>query len=186
MQTSSAFWEAFHAGETHFSGRPNAALVAEVADLRAGTALDLGCAKGTDAIWLAGAGWTVTAVDVSATALQAAAAAPGGDRVRWERHDLAVAMPDGPFDLVVSSYLHAPPDVELPRARILRDAAARVAPGGTLLVIGHPPQPQHPDRDLPGVAATLALLPRWPVVTAEERHDADRGRDDVVVRLRRP
>ena len=39
-----------------------------------GRALDLGCGEGADAMWLAGHGWRVTAVDVSQTALDRAAA----------------------------------------------------------------------------------------------------------------
>ena len=36
-----------------WSGRPNGRLVAEVADLTPGRALDVGCGEGADAIWLA-------------------------------------------------------------------------------------------------------------------------------------
>jgi len=52
-----------------WSGRVNA-VVSEVAStLVPGDALDLGCGEGGDAIWLAGHGWRVTAVDVSQTAV---------------------------------------------------------------------------------------------------------------------
>src|ERR687885_1951411 len=52
-----------------WSGRPNGRLVAEVASLAPGRALDVGCGEGADAIWLAQRGWTVTAVDISDVAL---------------------------------------------------------------------------------------------------------------------
>src|SRR5205809_7736595 len=52
-----------------WSGRPNGRLVAEVADLTPGRALDVGCGEGADAIWLAQRGWTVTAIDISDLAL---------------------------------------------------------------------------------------------------------------------
>ena len=69
-----AFWEDFYAGgKSRWSGKPNASLVEEVADLEPGTALDLGCGQGGDAIWLASQGWTVTATDISQTALDVAA-----------------------------------------------------------------------------------------------------------------
>ena len=122
-----AFWEDFYGGERRWSGKPNAALVEEVADLEPGTALDLGCGEGGDAIWLAAQGWTVTATDISQTALDIAArhAAEAGVTVSWERHDLAETQPAGSFDLVTTSFLHS--KVELPRAQILRAAAGAVA-----------------------------------------------------------
>jgi 2-polyprenyl-3-methyl-5-hydroxy-6-metoxy-1,4-benzoquinol methylase len=52
-----------------WSGRPNGRLVAEVADLTPGRALDVGSGEGADAIWLARHDWTVTAIDISAAAL---------------------------------------------------------------------------------------------------------------------
>ena len=52
-----------------WSGRPNGRLVAEVAELTPGRALDVGSGEGADAIWLARRGWTVTAIDISAPML---------------------------------------------------------------------------------------------------------------------
>ena len=85
-----AYWEDFYGGERRWSGKPNAALVEEVADLEPGTALDLGCGEGGDAIWLAAQGWTVTATDISQTALDIAArhAAEAGVTVSWQRTTL--------------------------------------------------------------------------------------------------
>ena len=45
--------------------KPNRFLVAEVADLPAGRALDLACGEGQNAIWLATLGWDVVGVDYS-------------------------------------------------------------------------------------------------------------------------
>lgn len=193
------FWEAFYReGRARWSGRPNRSLVEEVAGLTPGTALDLGCGQGADAIWLAEQGWTVTAVDVSDAALETArrnaAAAGVGDAIAWERRDLADSLPAGPFDLVTASFLHSP--VELPRSRILRDAADAVTPGGTLLVIGHMPSPAHPHADLPApedVVWDLALpRERWQLRTSAVREveHAFRGeqptrRIDGVVRFER-
>lgn len=150
------YWEEFYRDrESVWSGKPNSLLVEEASELRAGTALDLGCGEGGDAIWLASEGWRVTAVDVSATALQRAAdhAATAGvsEAIEWERHDLAASFPSGSFDLVSSCYLHSP--VEIPRDRILRSAATAVAAAGTLLVVGHAGPPSwakgHADVDFP-------------------------------------
>jgi len=48
--------------EQLWSGQPNGALVAEVAGLRPGRVLDVGCGKGADAVWPAAGGWGVTAL----------------------------------------------------------------------------------------------------------------------------
>ncbi len=123
-----------------WSGNPNPQLVAEVAGLRAGTALDLGCGEGADAIWLAGQGWTVTGMDVSTVALERAAAhateSGHADRITWQQQDLAEWKPAPIFDLVSAQFLHSP---LLPWRDSVASAAAAVAPGGTLLVVGHHP-----------------------------------------------
>lgn len=68
-------WDEWYAGtERVWSGRPNVALVTEVADREPGRALDVGCGEGADAIWLARRGWEVTALDVSEVALHRASA----------------------------------------------------------------------------------------------------------------
>lgn len=134
------FWEGhYQAHERVWSGRPNALLVEVAGPLAPGTALDLGCAEGADAIWLAGRGWRVTAVDMSSTALERASThavrAGVADRIDFQRHDLAQTFPTGAYDLVSAQYLQSP--VEFPRHRILQAAAATVAPGGLLLIVTH-------------------------------------------------
>lgn len=134
------FWEEhYQRRERVWSGRANAVLVGIAGALPPGTALDLGCGEGGDAVWLARQGWRVTAVDVSATALDRAAeeAARAGveDRIDFQRHDLSRTFPEGAFNLVSAQYLHSP--IEFPRDRVLRKAARAVAPGGLLLVVGH-------------------------------------------------
>jgi SAM-dependent methyltransferase len=122
-----------------WSGRVNVRL-AEVADsLPPGRALDLGCGEGGDAMWLAERGWHVTAVDISQTALDRAAADARErnllERIDFQRHDLPHTFPAGTYDLVSAQFLHSM--VELDRPRLLRLAAGTVAPGGILLVVDH-------------------------------------------------
>jgi SAM-dependent methyltransferase len=136
------FWdERYRSADRLWSGEPNPQLVAQAADLPAGEALDAGSGEGADAIWLASRGWTVTAVDVSAVALERAAqhAAARGDqitgRISWQREDLLTWDPGPPrFDLVSAQFMHLPsPALERMHARL----AAAVRPGGTLLIVGH-------------------------------------------------
>jgi SAM-dependent methyltransferase len=142
------FWdERYSSAERLWSGQPNAQLVAQAADLPAGEALDAGCGEGADAIWLASRGWTVTAVDVSAVALDRAArhAAAGDERIpariTWQREDLLSWAPSPErFDLVTAHFMHLP-DSELQAMH--RRLAEGVRPGGTLLVVGHHPDDVH-------------------------------------------
>jgi SAM-dependent methyltransferase len=88
-------------------------------------------------VWLAERGWRVTAVDFSDVALAKAErlAARRGVEVEWSLADVLEYEPQPEaFDLVAVLYLQLPRD-ELGRA--LRMAAAAVAPGGTLIVLGH-------------------------------------------------
>lgn len=185
-----------------WSGRPNLVLSREVPGLTPGTALDLGCGEGADAIWLARQGWRVTAADISGVALERAAqeAAEAGvaDSIDFQRHDFSESFPEGSYDLVSAHYLHS--YQELPRERILRAAAAAVAPGGVLLIVSHQDWPtwqhDHPDVAFPTARQVLDALDladgEWEVELCEafeRRHDAPDGtpgsRTDNVVRARR-
>jgi 2-polyprenyl-3-methyl-5-hydroxy-6-metoxy-1,4-benzoquinol methylase len=195
-----AFWEDFYRERPVWSGKPNALLVREVEALPPGAALDLGCAEGADAVWLAQRGWRVTAADVSRSALRRAAAhaAEAGVAVDWQCHDLSRTFPAGAFDLVCAQYLHTPPEVGVDgeRSAILRRAAAAVAPGGVLLVIGHEKHERHPEADLPTTGEVLAGLDLDPAVWRVDLEDVvERAatdpdgrpgiRRDNVLRLRR-
>lgn len=202
--TAPEYWETFYADrEPRWSGRANALLVEHTAGLQPGTALDLGCGQGGDALWLAGGGWTVTGVDVSASALAVAEehawAADLGGKIAWERHDLAESFPAGRFDLVAACYLQSP--VAIPREEILRRAGVAVAPGGVLLIVSHAgwpawvtdPDPAIAFRSAEGIVEDLLLPPgEWEteVVETVDRPVLDPDgspatRPDNVVRVRR-
>jgi SAM-dependent methyltransferase len=193
-------WDARYS-ESHriWSGNPNVVLVAEVADLTPGRALDLGCGEGADAVWLATRGWQVTAVDISSVALARAAghAADAGVTVDWQKHDLEHSFPVGEWDLVSAQFLHF--WGEFDREKILRRAAASVAPGGVLLIEGHMNHGPFPHGDhevhFPApdeVITALELGDAWEVlvkgVHPRSQKDQDGNvitRDDATVKLRR-
>jgi SAM-dependent methyltransferase len=184
------FWDARYAGSDRvWSGNPNGVLVREVGRLKPGTALDLGCGEGADAVWLARQGWRVTAVDISRVALDRAAAHAAAEGIAdglidWQRHDLAESFPEGTYDLVSAQFLHSPND--MPRERILRAAAAAVAPGGVLLVVGHAGFPAwetnpHPEVHFPTPAEVLESLElpegEWEVLLTDEHERVQNGPD---------
>ncbi len=171
-------WEERYGGaDAIWSGNPNPQLVAEVAGLAVGRALDVGCGEGADALWLARAGWQVTGVDVAAAALARARAQADreGVDVDWQRVDLAqwdTGVEE--FDLVTAQYFHWPP---APRAALFTRLARAVRPGGTLLVVGHefPDPALLPDPALadtfytPHEVAALLDPALWDVVVAQSR-----------------
>ncbi|MCW2738647.1 FAD-dependent oxidoreductase [Nocardioides sp.] len=135
-------WEDRYSGEQVWSGRVNPQLEAEAATLTPGRALDIGCGEGGDTVWLASQGWEVTAFDFADAALARttahAAEAGVGERVGTRRVDVRTFDPDGEtWDLVSSQFMHLP-DGRM--VDLVRRLASAVAPGGTLLVVGH-----HPD-----------------------------------------
>ena len=126
-----------------WSGRPNGRLVAEVAALTPGRALDVGCGEGADAIWLARNGWTVTAIDISDVAVSRAREAAGraGAAVEWVRGDaLQTPFATGSFDLVSMQYPALPKAAGEAAVRRLLD---RVRPGGLLLAVYHDLDDEH-------------------------------------------
>ncbi|WP_410669357.1 class I SAM-dependent methyltransferase [Amycolatopsis sp. cmx-4-68] len=149
-------------------------LLAEIAaDLTPGTALDLGCGAGGDALWLAARGWRVTAADISANAVARLAGNARGLPVSAVRADLASEFPDGAFDLVSAQYFHTP--FAVPRARILRTAAQALNPGGRLVVVDHgsaAPWSWSTDGDFPAPEEVFAELDLDPAVFRAERADA--------------
>jgi SAM-dependent methyltransferase len=157
------FWDERYASRPQvWSGRPNPHLVERARELAPGRALDVGSGEGADAIWLAEQGWDVHAVDVSEVGLARAAghAAEAGEavaaRIAWRREDVLTWGPEpGAFDLVSAQFMHLPPE---PRAALYARLAAGVAPGGSLLIVGH-----HP--------LDIGVVPRGPrrmMFTAEE------------------
>jgi len=200
-------WDHRYSGdEPMWSGNPNGTLVHEVSALAPGRALDVGAGEGGDAIWLAERGWQVTATDISSRVLarlSAEAERRGLDIECLHRDGNAPgAYEAGGYDLVSMQYgaVHRTPD-----HRGLRNLLAGVAPGGTLLVVGHDLTPMRgpidvaeqtrmfdPDAylEVDEIAASLADSPEWEIEVHELRPRppgavSTHHIDDVVLRARR-
>jgi SAM-dependent methyltransferase len=122
---------------TMWSGRPNGRLVAEATGLSPGLALDVGCGEGADAIWLARRGWNVTAIDISAVAVDRARAAAeeAGVDVEWVcGNALPSPFPPASFDLVSVQYPALP---KAPGDTAVHALLRTVRPGGVLLATFH-------------------------------------------------
>ncbi|HWB69463.1 MAG TPA: class I SAM-dependent methyltransferase [Solirubrobacterales bacterium] len=181
------------------AGRPPSRHLTElVGPLRPGVALDAGCGHGSEALWLAAHGWEVTALDFSAAALAqgrlmaAAAGRAVADRIEWVEDDLAAWTPDADrYDLVTSLYVHIAGSAET----MVRRMAAGVAPGGSLLMVGHRPVDPATGAPTPAAGQTqvsveavvAALDPdRWEMVVAEDRERRQTGTGvDAVIHARR-
>ncbi len=137
-QSRAQLWDERHASRDPIeSADADPTLGEVVAPMTPGTALDLGAGDGRNAVWLAQHGWRVTAVDFSTVALDRgrALATSAGVEVDWRHADLNEwTPPAGAFDLVALFFIHLPPEERRP---VYARAAAAVAPGGTLLVVGH-------------------------------------------------
>jgi SAM-dependent methyltransferase len=201
MAMDAAYWdERYAASELVWGISPNRWVEQELTDLAPGRALDLACGEGRNALWLAGLGWTVTAVDFSAVALDKGRALatrqPTGDAVEWVQADAVSYSAPLPVDLVLLCYfqLESPP-----RRSAMRQAAQALAPGGVLLAVGHDTTnladgvggPQDPARlftaaDLADDLAGLGLQIERAEAVLRPVEGAERPAIDALLRARRP
>ena len=192
--------ERYAAADLVWSATPNQTFATEVATLPAGRALDLGAGEGRNAIWLATQGWTATAVDFSDVGLAKARHLAEANDVEIDTLVADVTVftpPESSFDLVAVIYLHLPAEE---RIGVHRRAAAALAPGGTLVVLGHDTTniadgyggPQDPDVLFTPDDVVRDLEPTDLTVTKAERvhrtvttPDGDRTAIDALVTARR-
>ena len=202
-----ADWDHRYGGDLMWSGNPNGTLVTETSGLVPGRALDVGAGEGGDALWLAKQGWSVTASDISQRALDRVSAEAERRGLRVECHHVDAnsldAYETAAFDLASAQYasIHRTPD-----GRAVRNVLNAVAPGGTLLVVGHDLEPMRAPVDalahsrpfdpdayvrVDDFAAALAGSPAWDIEVHEKRPrppgaaSASHHIDDVVLRARR-
>jgi len=199
-------WDERYAGsELIWGAGANRWVAQHTATLNPGRAVDLACGEGRNAVYLAERGWHVVGVDFSAVAIDKArqleqSRADGGAAhppVRWVCADVTDYHPD-PIDLALLVYLHLRPPA---RQAVLTAAVAALAPGGTVLVVGHNTRniaegtggPQDPGllytaadivTDLAGIAPELVVDSATEPL--REVPGADRPAIDTVVRAHRP
>ena len=202
-----ADWDHRYGGDQLWSGHPNGTLVEEISRLAPGRALDVGAGEGGDALWLAEHGWSVTASDISQRALDRinAQAVRRGLRVECDHVDANAldAFTTDAYDLVSAQYASIP---RTPDGRALHNLMNAVAPGGTLLVVGHDIEAMRAAIDLlahspasdpdaylriEDFAATLARSEQWEIAVHEKRPrpsgpaSGSHHVDDIVLRARR-
>jgi thioredoxin reductase/SAM-dependent methyltransferase len=201
-----ADWDRRYGGNPIWSGNPNGTLVREVTGTTPGRALDVGAGEGGDAVWLAEQGWRVTASDISTRGLDrvAGAAAARGLAIECLQADANAEQPfpTGAFDLVTAHYASIP---RTPDGRGITGMLAAVAPGGTLLVVGHDLAPMRTPVDthahsrpfdpdayvrVDDVAAAITGDARWHIDSHETRPRppgavSSHHVDDVVLRATR-
>ena len=187
-----AFWdEMYEKRQAPWDSEPNPLLPEVVEGLAPGTALDLGCGEGSDAVWLAKRGWRVTAVDLSNVALDRGRAADTDQLVNWLQADLfAWQPPERAFDLVSTHFLHLP---TAGRAAFFEGLARAVRPGGTLFVVAHHVsdlqttigRPPIPDLYFEGDEVAAALTPgEWEIVFNGTRPREVTDREGRAVTIR--
>jgi SAM-dependent methyltransferase len=206
---SRAWDERYAASELVWSAGPNQFVESELSELPPGRALDVACGEGRNALWLAGRGWQVTAVDFSLAglnkgqALQAASPAGRELQVEWVHADvLEYDYGSEQYDLVLLAYLQLPADE---RRTVVRRAFGSLRVGGSLFLVAHDSTnltegtggPQDPEvlytaeevlGDLDRERFDVVRAERVPrVVPANDEHrgEPDRTAYDALVRLAR-
>lgn len=131
--------ERYSAEEYAYGTDPNDFLAEHVNKIPKGKVLCLAEGEGRNAVYLAGQGYTVTAVDASAAGMQKAQRLASANDVSITTvvSDLANFQiePDS-YEGVVSIFCHVPRDL---RARLHRDVVAGLKPGGVLLLEAYTP-----------------------------------------------
>lgn len=178
-----------------WTAQANRVLMAEAEAVRPGRALDIGCGEGRNAVWLATKGWVVTGVDFSSVGLEKARrlADAQGVEVEWVLADLRTYHPARQaYDLVIVLYLHLGPE---DRPAVHGAAASALAPGGTMVVLGHDTSnltdgyggPQDPallftPDDVVGDLATLSIVKAERVFRRVPTEAGERVAVDALVR----
>jgi SAM-dependent methyltransferase len=199
----SDYWnERYRQKDYVWTAEPNRFLVEAVARVSPGRALDLAAGEGRNSVWLARQGWKVDAVDFSEVAIgkaQDLAARSGAAGIGFAVHDLLEwSPPEAAHDLVILVYFQIPAPG---RTAVWASAAAAVAPGGHLVVIGHDSDnlargyggPQHSDFLYQADEVVAAIGDGFDIERAEQvirvvEDDEDRHEaiDNILIAVRKP
>ena len=165
-------------------------LTKQVEGLTPGRALELACGLGGNAVWLAKAGWTVTATDYSAVAIEKARhlAIEQGVTVEFVVADATSYVPLRQFDLIACFYIQLFPTQ---RAIMLANISKMLTPGGTLIFVSHDKTGSPSgwsEEDLASLTTPEQIVAELPELQIE--HAAvlshDDGSSNTVVRAIRP
>jgi SAM-dependent methyltransferase len=168
LPTDAAGWERL------WSSTPNAQLpwhadsldapLAAALDARTGSLLDIGTGAGTIAIEAARRGYRVTATDIAPTALARARDRAGDLPILFVLDDITRPALSQTFDVAVDcGVLHCLPQAKWPA--YAEAITARVAPGGTLLLVAHKPGAESATTPLAD-ADVRSLLPAFTLTNA--------------------
>lgn len=135
------FWERRYSEPAYAYGtEPNGFLVEVAGRIPPGPILCLAEGEGRNAVWLAGRGRAVTAVDASAAGLAKAAALARSRSVRIAMiaADLAsFTIEPGAWSAIVAIFAHLPPPL---RRTVHRAVALGLAPGGVFILEAFTPR----------------------------------------------
>jgi SAM-dependent methyltransferase len=143
--------------------------------LPVGTAIDIGCGTGDSAIYLAQHGWQVTGVDVSAKALEKAAAKAAAEHVHvdFRRADATRLRSAGIGNactlILDSGCLHGMSDDA--RDRYVAELGAVAAPQTRLLIFAFTPGGQTGVRGIDHGEIARRFTPQWELVSAADDSD---------------
>lgn len=124
----------YNTDEYVYGEAANDFLISRASCLSPGNALCLAEGEGRNAVWLAEQGFTVTAVDSSATGLEKAAKLAASRNVSIEliHKDLAEFQIEADrWDLIVSIFAHTPANI---RAAVHQHIAAKLRTGGLFIL----------------------------------------------------
>ena len=127
--------------EFYYGTQPNDFLAAHIAAIPPGPVLDLGCGEGRNAVFLAGLGHQVTAVDFSAAGLRKGErlAREKGVEVAFVEADLATYEPElDAYAGIVAIFAHMP---EAVRKHVHGWIHRALRPGGVFILEAYTPAP---------------------------------------------
>lgn len=145
---ATAAWNARYFGKSAlWSGKVNPVLEEVMSGYQPGLAVDAGAGEGGDTLWLARHGWRVVALEASSVGIYrgvseaAKHTSESGEPldIDWRVWDLERSWPvaHAGADAVSLQFIHTDGHA---RQRIWAHAVDAVAPGGTLLIVGHDPR----------------------------------------------